>query len=126
MGITATGGSPCRILVVYDKQANAVAPTITDILLADDFHSQNNLSNRDRFVTLCDHITDPIGAQNVIFCADNIYKKLNLEVMFNQGSVGTVGDITSGSIYMFVAQAAGIATITPLLTFRSRIRFSDN
>ena len=122
---TTTGGGNLRILIVYDKQANAVAPAITDILLTNDFHSPNNLSNRDRFVTICDVVTDPIAVQGEYSAADVVYKKLNLEEMFNAGSAGTIGDITSGSIYFFVAQNGGMLIAAPDFRADARIRYTD-
>ena len=115
-----------RIIVVYDKQANAVAPAITDVLTVDSFIGQNNLNNRDRFVILCDVISDPISVNANGSVAGTIYKKINLETMFNAGTAGTIGDITSGSIYLFVAQTANIGTANPVFNWRSRIRFQDN
>ena len=115
-----------RIIVVYDKQANATAPAITDVLVADSFIGQNNLNNRDRFVILCDQISAPIGAQSDSSVGGVIYKKINLETMFNAGSAGTIGDITSGSVYLFVAQTAGIGIANPSFNWRARIRFQDN
>ena len=52
-------------------------------------------------------------------------KTLNLETMFNAGSAGTIADITSGSVYMFIAQSGGITTTAPTLSYRSRIRYTD-
>jgi len=125
LAATSTGGSPVRILIVYDKQANATAPAITDILLSDSFQSQNNLSNRDRFVTLSDVITEPISAGNNFSVSDVIYKKLNLETMYNAGSAGTIGDITSGSIYLFQSQNAHITTASGTFLANCRVRYTD-
>lgn len=125
LAATSTGGSPVRVLVVYDKQANAAAPAITDILLADDFESPNNLSNRDRFVTIFDHITQPISIQNNYSVADTLYKKLNLETMFNTGSAGTIADITSGSVYLLTSQDGSIGTANASIQLYTRIRFDD-
>lgn len=122
---TSTFGSPIRILIVYDKQANAAAPAITDILLTDHFSSQNNLSNRDRFVTICDVITTELGNQGQFNSAGVVYKKLNLETMFNGGSAGTIADITSGSLYMFVAQTGRIGVLGPSQATRIRVRYDD-
>lgn len=126
LGATSTGGSPVRILIVYDKQANAVAPAISDVLVADTFISQNNLNNRDRFVILCDQITEPVSANANGSIGGSVYKKINLETMFNAGTAGTIGDITSGSVYLFVAQTANIGTANASFNWRSRIRFQDN
>jgi len=125
LATTSVGGSPIRIMVVYDKQANATAPAITDILLSDGFTSQNNLSNRDRFVTISDFITEPLAAGGPTSIAGVIYKKLNLETQYNSNSAGTIGDISSGSIYMFIAQTGGITTTTCDFAANVRIRYSD-
>lgn len=122
---TSTQGCVGRILVVYDKQTNATAPAITDILLADAFASPNNLSNRDRFVTLVDVLTSPIGVQGEFAACDVIYRKINLEQMFNTGSTGNIGDVTSGGIYAFFSQSGGVGVAAPQIVFRSRIKFTD-
>jgi len=122
---TTTFGSPFRILVVYDKQANATAPAITDILLADAFNAPNNLSNRDRFVTIFDRITEGLSVQGDFAMADVLFKRSNLEVMFNAGNAGTIGDITSGSVYLFACQTGSAASTAPVMIYRSRIRYTD-
>lgn len=125
IAFTSTVGCLIRTLVVYDKQANATAPAITDILLADSFHSPNNLSNRDRFVTLIDNVSTALGPTGDAAVGGVIFKRLNLETLFNSGSAGTIGDITSGSVYMFVAQSGGLATAGPNYTARVRMRYTD-
>lgn len=125
LNATTTGSSPYRVLVVYDKQTNAAAPLITDVLLADSFHAPNNLSNRDRFVTLVDHVTVTMDNDGPSTVADVIYRKINLETMFNTGNAGTVGDITSGSIYIFVAQCGKLIALAPSFVYRSRIKYTD-
>ena len=125
LAATSTGGSPVRIMIVYDKQANAATPAITDILLADSHISQNNLNNRDRFVVLSDEISEPVSVQGTPSISGVIYKKLNLETVFNGTNGGTVADITSGSIHVLFSQTAGIGTANPTVNWRSRIRFYD-
>lgn len=122
---TSISGGNLRVLVVYDKQANATAPAITDILLTDNFHSQNNLSNRDRFVTIFDSLTENISVQgNYATCANN-FKALNLEAIYNAGTDALIGSIASGSIYIFAAQSGAIGTAAPIFNYRSRIRYTD-
>lgn len=122
---TSVGGSPIRILAVYDKQANGVAPVITDILLADSFTSPNNLSNRDRFVTIFDNYTEIISTGNNFSAAVNLFKQFDLEEMFNAGTAGDITDITSGSIYVFAAQNSNITTAAPTVSMRYRVRYTD-
>lgn len=125
LAATSTGGGQLRLLIVYDKQANATAPAITDILLADEFNSPNNLSNRDRFVTIADLITDGVAVGDNFSEAGVIYKKLNLETLFNAGVAGTVGDITTGSIHFFIAQSGGIGVAAANFDGSARIRYTD-
>jgi len=125
MVTAGTGGACIRFLIVYDKQSNAAAPTITDVLLQNEFLSPNNLSNRDRFVTLVDEVTAPISAAGEQATCGIVYKVLNLEQMFNAGSAGTIADITMGSIYLFVAQSGNIAGGAPTIAYKTRIRYTD-
>lgn len=125
LAATSVGGATGRLMVVYDKQSNATAPLETDILLADNFLSPNNLSNRDRFVTLFDHITDPISVQNNYTVSSTLYKAINLEENFNAGSAGTIGDITSGAIYCLMAQTGSITIAAPQMQIRCRVRYTD-
>ena len=125
LAATSTGGSPIRIILFYDKQANASTPLTTDLLLADQFNSPNNLNNRDRFVILHDFMSEPISTGGHYSCSFKFYKKLNLETMFNSGNAGTVGDITSGALWLFVGQNGSIGTANPTLVLRTRVRFLD-
>lgn len=126
MAPTGTGGAPFRILVVYDKQANGAATTIAQPLLTSAFNSLNNLSNKDRFVTLFDHVTESIDAQGPSAVADVLYKSINLKTHFDEDIDGGIDDITTGSVYMFVAQQGTILTAAPTFVCRTRIRYTDN
>jgi len=125
MNTTSTGGSPWRILIFYDKQSNATQPAITDVLLTDDHNSQNNLSNRDRFVTVADVMTPTTSAGGDYSTTFVIYKKLNLDVAFNAGAAGTIGDITSGSLYIQFSQNGNILTANPFVKWTARVRYTD-
>jgi len=125
-GTGSAGASPIRCIIFYDKQANAAAPAATDLLLANEFNSMNNLSNRDRFVVLSDEMTEPVGTQIEQARAHVVYKKINLETLFNAGSAGTIGDITSGSLYIMFAQTSDIITVAGQVVYRARVRYTDN
>ena len=91
-----------RMLWVYDKQANATAPTVAQILESTTGSSFMNMDNRDRFLVLADRefaIDQSGGNQSVTF---KLYKKVNLPVIFNAGTAGTVADITTGSVYLLL------------------------
>lgn len=126
MGVTSTGATPCRILIVQDKQANGVAPAVTDVLLTNEAASPNNLSNSRRFKTLLDY-TDKTGigtaGPQVLYV--NEYKKLDIPVEFNNGVAGTIADITTNSIYAIVfCGNVGVANVATNII--ARVRFTDN
>lgn len=126
LAATTTGGSPLRMIVVYDKQSNGAAPAVTDVLLTDSAISPNNISNRDRFVVLCDKLVDPVAVGSQFQVADVVYKKLNLPVQYNAGTAGTIADITSGAVYIMFAQFGGAFTAAPVVSWTSRIRYNDS
>jgi len=121
---TSTGSVTVRVVVVYDKQANATAPTAADLWGADGINNMNNLSNSRRFVTIIEDIRNlgTAGPQATFY---QKYKKLNLPVEFNAGSAGTIGDIQTGSLYAFVVttNALGVASLTTAV--QVRVRYSD-
>jgi len=113
-----------RIVVVYDKQANGAAPIATDVFSANDFRSPLNLNNSDRFVVICDEVTESVQS-SVINISGQRYVKLNMETIF-QGSSNGIADIASGSVYMFIANNATptIGVVTAAFVY-TRIRFTD-
>lgn len=125
LGATSTGGSPIRWLIVYDKQTNAAAPAMTDILTLNGFLSPMNLANSERFVVLKSWITDPISLQNNFSVAGECYIPMALETVFNDTNAGTVADINTGGIFVSCSQDAAIATANGAASFYARIRFED-
>lgn len=123
---TTTGGSPLRLMVVYDAQSNGAAPAITDILLTDELTSPANLSNSRRFKILIDEFVPCLGTGGPQSICWTRYMKVNLDQEFNNGSAGTITDITKGSIYAIAWNGAGFATLGPQSVFYSRVRFADD
>lgn len=124
---TSTGGSPIRMIIFYDKQANAAQANATDLLVQNLFQSPNNLDNRDRFVVIADQTSDTVSVGNNYSIAGQCYKKINLETIYNAGSAGTIGDIQSGALYVTFAQTNGnVGTAQPQITWYARLRYEDN
>ena len=133
IGSGDTGAIPFRGMVrlmwVYDKQANATAPTVASILQTAAADSPMNLDNRDRYTVLCDkqYAMDQSGGHQSVQV--KMYKRINLQTVFNAGTAGTIGDINTGSLYLLVTQANGNAAVTPtnvpVINFYSRIRYED-
>lgn len=126
LAATTAGAGAIRILVVYDAQANATAPAVTDILDTDNFVAGMNLSNNRRFKVLCDVILDQgVSTAGPGANCGTRYVRGDWNTEFNTGSAGTIGDIQSGSVYMLTAQSGNLITAAPLSTIFTRIRFQD-
>lgn len=114
--------SDLRFYVVYDKQTNAATPSNATALTESppDIDSMQNLDGSDRYIVLVDEIIEM--AQGASTRKQfKIYRKLNLEVIFNSNTAGTVGDIVSGGVFAAFATSQGSTPVS----FKSRIRFTD-
>lgn len=125
LAATSAGASPVRLLIVYDKQTNGAAMATTDVMNTDAINEAHNLGNSRRFVTLVDEFIECMGTGGPQAFFRTGYKKMNLQVEFNNGSAGTVADIQTGSVYAFVWQNGNIITANPLTSLKTRFRFSD-
>lgn len=133
IGSGDTGGTPfrgmVRLLWIYDKQSNATAPTVAQILESVAAYSPMNMDNRDRFVVLRDkqYAIDQSGGNQS--AQVKLYKRLMIPTIYNAGVAGTVADITSGSIYLLlIGESAGatVPTNQPIIDFTNRIRYDDS
>lgn len=135
-----------RCIVFVDYQPNGAAPSLGDVIKLQVNGAptqQLNLNNRDRFhiikdkVWYFDPVTASAGALNRTGASVKIYKKLNIETTFNGNnsagaaptdSQGSIGDITTGAIYMlWIGQHSVDNTNNTECEFRgtTRIRFDD-
>lgn len=128
-----------RLIICYDLQPNGAAPAITDILITADPASHLNLNNRDRFRILCDkeYVFDPSFYQNTATQAYSfmgrtiynvkIFKRLNLDMIFNAVNGGTVADISSGALYMvWIGSAAAGTNSDTNAIVSTRVRYADS
>jgi len=119
-----------RIMIVYDKQANAAAPTIAQILHSSADYSRplqfRNLENRQRFVILGD-VTKTLNASAESGSKSfwKFYKKCSLPETFNSGDAGTVADIVTGSIYVITLGSMPTGNTAATLRGFSRVRYID-
>lgn len=127
-----------RIIIFYDKQTNGAAPAVVDVI-----NSVNqagvasstvldglNLNNRDRFQIIRDkHYTMGISttlagsaqSDTSVYTVDD-YIKLDCETVYNAGAAGTVGDITTGGLFMLLI---GDTTGQYAVDMGFRTRFTD-
>ena len=130
-----TGSGPTqstfRYMIVYDHQPNGAFPAFSDILsqnigTAPIMFSSINMSNRSRFIVLRDrvHTLDFDGGNGgTIHCKEFI--KTKLETQFGTNTA-TIGDITSGAIYLIAFAVSGTAVSYVTMTnASSRIRYFD-
>lgn len=126
VGAGVASGGEGRVLIVYDKQANAALPAIIAILNTNDFNSPMNLSNSDRFTVLRSFITEPLDLNNNSVISGHEFITMDLETIYNDTNGGTIADIQTGAVYILFGDNGTTTTVAPTFTFISRIRFDDN
>lgn len=127
-GSTATTAALARWMIVYDKQANAVAPAVTDILVTANAAAFNNLSNRDRFIVIYDKILvigGTTGNDNSLMYQKK-YRKMKMEVT-NGGTGNTIGSIATGALFLVTVGSVAAGTTAPAMSAAvARVRFTDD
>lgn len=118
-----------RVLLVYDRQANAAAPTgamILDTTAANVTLCVRNLENRKRFTILMDKVfrlnanDEPGGG-----VAWRFYRRLRHPVTFNAGNAGTIADITTGSLYLISLGSLAAGVTAGSCVANCRMRYED-
>ena len=125
-----------RLILFIDYQPNGVTPIATDLLTNAHPLAHLNANNRDRFKIIKDKTysfdpvlfdgTSPYRSSFNRTCADlKNYKKLNLETIFNSTNGGTISDITTGALYMFLIGSVSSGTSDIDGGVETRVRFDD-
>lgn len=128
-----------RMIIVFDKQSNGAAPTYADIVTSQNiagttsstYNDMINLNNRDRFEIIRDTkvtigaldstATQAFAQSPGMVLVDQYIKLGNRETVYNAGTAGTVGDIQSGSLYVFfIASQNNAAGVNFVGSFRTR------
>lgn len=126
-GDVRVGATPAstawRVMVVLDRQANGVAPGITDIINAANLAGVQTLSFRDRFVVLMDK-QGWLEQTDMQIRPFKWYHKCNLEVT-NSGTGATVGSIATGALYLVTCGATGAGVTAAIVQVACRVRFTD-
>lgn len=120
--------SQIRTVIVYDKQANAAAPSRTDVFQDGTlWNSPKNIFNQDRFIILADEISEQIESNGQFAVAQHIFRKMALDAVWPSGGSAYPN---SGSISMFVAANqdwnSAASAVLPTVQIYSRIRFVDS
>lgn len=116
-----------RVLLVYDRQCNGVAPAITDILKAVSTTAVRNLNNRKRFKILMDKVfpVSASGEANSIHTY-TFYRKLRHPMEFNAGNAGTVADIQNGGLFVVTLGTSAPGATAGGSNWTTRVRYNDS
>lgn len=130
---TTAGSSPLRLVVIYDKQTNGLAPLATDVFQVDLISSMMNLGNSRRFKVIIDELVENVSSAGPSGWNRKLWRDFTakgtqpgLEVSFNANSTANVDSIQTGSLYAFVWQNGNLITAAPTQALYSRVRFTDN
>lgn len=122
-----------RMMVILDKQSNATALQMGDVLVLNstngticDTESMRRLENRKRFKIMLDkQYCSSSDWQAIIRRKYYLRFKKPLVVQYNAVSGGNYGDVVSNNIYL-VFWSSGSAADAPNVNFMSRLRYTDN
>lgn len=114
-----------RYMFIIDKAPNGSILTAAEILdnVSLPTSSLKNLDTRKRLIILKDALIN-LSTTGVAEKSMKIYLPMNMLTVFNSGNAGTIADIESGALYLFMISDE--ATYLPTVTFNYRLRFIDN
>lgn len=146
----ATGEDYGRLMVIYDRQPNGALPAVADVLTSynnagatsSTASDSLNMNNRDRFVVLRDEriVLPAVGALGVTPINSSLgtdptlstskreinffIKCKDLETHF-KASAGTIGDIATGSIFVFSISGQSHGNLAYIAAVSTRLRYHD-
>jgi len=118
---TNVNNAPIRIVIIYDRSPQQALPSITEIFTSSEYNAHLNLNNTDRFVVIADEVRNANWAAGAGQSSGTIYRKLNLDAMYNSGA-GDIASQTSGAVYVMSSALGGIGAG---IGYNCRIRFTD-
>lgn len=102
---TAGDANMIRVMLVQDKQSNGAGADVdlvlTDTSAQDALVAPRETQGRQRFRVWCDKMVR-INKEGEDFAYLNIYKKLNLKVNYGLANGGTIADIATNSLLLYV------------------------
>jgi len=134
---TTTNTCLVRMLIVFDKQSNGAAPTWGDVIKSQNIAGTTsstvtdmlNLDNRDRFEVIRDktwsfNYGESSNGYSPCPGSYEITEYIRLSdrpTVYNAGTAGTVGDIQSGSLYVFwFCDQAAVTGASVDISYRTR------
>lgn len=133
-----------RLLLVYDKQTNALLPSGNDVLMDSNAvagtssFSHVNLANRERFVILRDTLVNVPQYDATSLDSRNDFPNLDpalhidwyvslkgKDSIYNQLNNGNIGDIQTGALFLLCYNYIGASTDLWSCFYTSRLRYYD-
>lgn len=121
----SNNASQVRYIIFYDRQTSGGTPSSASVLDVANFTGMANLGNGERYVILCDEITDS-RQSNSVNISSKRFIKCNLETIYS-GNAGTVADINTGGLFFMACNNSDSTTgATNPLDAVIRVRYIDN
>lgn len=115
----------CRVMLLYDKEPHAVAPTVSNIFQDDtETFSFINLNFLRRFKIMYNKMVNLTKVQGQSTRIFQIKKAFRLNVQCNQSNNGDVTDIEKGALYLMIRNDQ--AQYPPNYYYYSRMRYIDS
>lgn len=113
-----------RVLIVYDKQPNAVIMAVNDILTSTDPNAMRAYNGLKRFRVLYDKSISVSADQSFPKRRDKTLKLKNLITHYNTTNGGTIADIVTGSLVLVFLSDVVAGTNAPTIDFHLRLWYS--
>jgi hypothetical protein len=116
-----------RFLLVFDRQSNGSAPTITDILESNSPFALLNKDTSSRFVVIVDNVKSVNASaepeSNVL--TGHVTRRVNKLVQFNAGNAGTIADINTGGMFLVSLGNLAAGATAGSIIGRVRVAYTD-
>lgn len=120
---TASTAVQVQVLVLLDTQANAAAPSITNVFTSAEPTALRLIGTGVRFrILMRRRLTLSINGTESVQFKRRI--PLGQHVRYNSLNNGTIADINTNSLYFFYSSDQGVNY--PTITYYARMRFIDN
>ncbi len=127
---TLSAPQTVRLMMVLDKQCNGATATVLGVLESANYQSFNNLSNKGRFLTMCDKtiVLQPQNGAGNGTANDNsavqeifeFYKKVEIPIEYDS-TTGAITEIRSNNLFILIISDTATSTCT--LDSKIRLRF---
>ncbi len=123
----ASAGTPqvLRVALVFDRQAQGVAPTFAQLYNGASVTAPPNRDNTQRFVFLYDKMFSlgPVAVEKAIVVKKTI--RVGLETQYNVGDTASITDIVAGSLYLVVVGSNTSGTTAATCYGWGQLNFHD-